>query len=235
MRLRHVASVWLLLASTASASVAAAPPVKGADLRYVRAVKDRFVLESRVTEVPTKRGTTYVSLTDRGSEKMTLTVRFDDRRRAIDAEAAHQTKQGTKTVRVVFGQKEAVLTRKDRTERLAVTPDVVVTTAPDWSDVFLVMRRYDHGKGGKQAFAGLWIHPTQATLRLTFTAEAEKDETIAVGDRKFALKRFRVTLRSGAYLVWADRSGRVYRLAPPGKPAAAVILEGFERATQDLR
>lgn len=235
MRLKCVLFGLLMLTPTATAW-AAAPPVEGVGLRYVRAAgKDRFVLESWVTEIPTKGGLTYVSLTDRGSEKMTLTVRYDDKRRAIDAAAVRETKAGKETVTVVFGKDEAVLTRNKKTERLAVTPDVVVTTAPDWSDVLLVIRRYDQGAGGKQTFAGLWIHPTQDTRRLNFTVEAEKDESIVADGKRLALKRFRVTLRSGAYLVWADRAGRVYRLMPPGKPAAAVILEGFEAATGDLR
>src|SRR5262249_40942817 len=121
------------------------------------------------------------------------------------------------------------------TERLKVAADVVVTTAPDWSDVFSVVRRYDQGKGGKQTFAGLWIHPTQDVRQLSFTVEAEKDEASEAEGKKVPLKRLRVTLRSGAYLVWADAAGKVYLLMPPGKPASAVILEGCEKATSGLR
>jgi acyl-coenzyme A thioesterase PaaI-like protein len=217
---------------------AAGPPGKGATvtLRYVRPAKDKFVLESRVTEVTTKDGVTYTSLTDRGREKMTLTIRFDHKQQVRDAEAVRETAGGKQTVSVVaFKKKEATLTRQGKAERLAVTPDVVVTTAPDWSDIFQVIRRYDRAKGGKQKFAGLWIHPVQPVRQLTFTVDAEKDETIEVDGKKLALRRYRVVLRSGAYLVWADRAGRVYRLMPPGKPAAAVILEGHEKATAGLR
>jgi hypothetical protein len=215
---------------------AAAPPVDSTvTLRYIRPSKDRFVLESLVTEVTTRKGLTYTSLTDRVSEKMTLTIRFDDKQQVLDAEAVREANKEKQTVSVVFKQKEATLTRKGKTERLMVTPDVVVTTAPDWSDIFWVIRRYDQGKGGTQKFAGLWIHPVQDVRQLTFTVEPEKDATIEVEGRKLTLKRYRVVLRSGAYLVWADRAGRVYRLMPPGKPGASVILEGYEKATSGLR
>jgi hypothetical protein len=227
----------LLTLLLAAPAWCAAPPVGSATvtLRYVRPSKGKFVLESLVKEVTTTEGVTYVSLTDRGSEKMTLTVRFDGKRRVIDAEAVRETDKGKQKASVVFKQNEAILTRQGKTERLKATPDVVVTTAPDWSDVFEVVRRYDQGKGGKQSFAGLWIHPVQAVRQLSFTVEAEKDVAIEIDGRKLPLTRFRVTLRSGAYLVWADRHGRVHRLMPPGKPAAAVVLEGYEKATADLR
>src|SRR5262249_36530999 len=153
------------------------------------------------------------------------------KRRVRGAEAVRETAEGKQTVTVVFKGKEVVLTRKGKAERLAVTPDVVVTTAPDWSDIFWVVRRYDRAKGGKQKFAGLWIHPVQDTRQLTFTAEPEKEDVIEVGGKKLPLRRYRVVLRSGAYLVWADRAGTVYHLMPPGKPGAAVILEGYEKAT----
>jgi hypothetical protein len=229
--------VLTLLLTLTTAAWSAAPPIKGSSttLRYVRPSKEKFVLESRVTEFRTREGLTYSSLTDRGSVKMTLTIRLDDRQQVRDAEAVLETSKGKQSASVVFKQKEAVLTRQGKSEILKVTPDVVVTTAPDWSDIFWVIRRYDRDKGGKQEFAGLWIHPVQATRQLTFTVEPEKDVTIEVDGKKLSLKRYRVTLRSGAYLVWADRTGRVVRLMPPGKPGAAVILAGYEKATADLR
>jgi hypothetical protein len=204
-------------------------------LRYVRPSAGKFVLESRVTEAASQDGLRYSSLTDRGSEKMTLTLHFDAKHRLRRAEAVRQTGKEKQTATVVFKEKEAVLTRQGADVRLSVTPDVVVTTAPDWSDIFQVIRRYDPGKGGKQKFSGLWIHPVKDTRQLTFTVEPVKEDVILVAGKKVTLQRYRVTLRSGAYLVWADRSARVYRLMPPGKPGGAVILEGYETATADLR
>lgn len=203
--------------------------------RYVRPSKDKFVPESLVKETTTKDGRTFTSLTDRGSEKMTLTLRFDKKNRLRDAEAIQETARGKRTVTVVFQEKEALLTWQGKTTKLTVSPDVVVTTAPDWSDIFQVIRRYDRDKGGKQKFSGLWIHPVKDTRQLTFTVEPGKEDVILFEGKKVTLKRYRVELRSGAYLVWADRTGRVYRLMPPDRPGAAVILEGYEKATSDLR
>jgi hypothetical protein len=204
-------------------------------LRYVRASEGKFVTESRVTEVATKDGVRYTSVTDRGREKMTLSLRFDAKHQLRHAEARQDGPKGKQTVTVVFKEKEAILTRGRATLRLAVTPDVIVTTAPDWSDIFQVVRRYNQAKGGQQKFAGLWIHPVQEARQLTFTVEPLKEDVIRVGGKKVTLKRYRVQLRSGAYLVWADRTGRVYRLMPLGRPAAAVVLEGHEKATSGLR
>lgn len=229
--------VMLVLALAAAAPAVGPPPRAAwrvATARYVRPAKGTFVLESHVTEVTTRAGVSYTSLTDRGTEKMTLTIRFDDKGRVRDAAAVRQAGAGRQAVTVAFGPKGATLTRQGKAEHLDIAPDVVVTTAPDWSDIFQVIRRYDRRKGGKQSFAGLWVHPTQATRRLDFTVEPEQEEVIEAAGRKLALRRFRVVLRSGAYLVWADGLGRVYRLMPPGRPAAAVILEGYEKSTARL-
>jgi hypothetical protein len=204
-------------------------------LRYVRAGKDRPVLESLVSEKTTKEGRTYTSVTDRVSEKMTLTLRFDTKGRLTHAEAVQETAKGKQAATVVFGEKEAVLKRGRAEERLKVTPAVVVTTAPDWSDIFQVVRRYDRKKGGKQTFAGLWIHPVQDTRHLDFTVEPIQEDAVVIDGKKVMLQRYRVQLRSGAYLVWADASGRVVRLTPPGKPGAHVTLEGHEKAMAELK
>lgn len=225
------ASVFALLALT-GAALGAEPP---GTLRYYTMAKDKLVLESVVGEARKGGLLVYTSLTDRGRVKMTLTIRMDAKHRVRDAEAVLESGGAKKSAKAVFGDEGVVLTRDGKKETLAVPPDAVVTTAPDWSDIFWVIRRYDRAKGGKQEFAGLWIHPVQATRKLTFTVEPEKDETIEDGGKKLALKRFRVVLRSGAYLVWADSAGRVYKLMPPGKPGAAVVLSGYAKATQKLR
>jgi len=72
-------------------------------------------------------------------------------------------------------------------------------------------------------------------LLLTFTIERLGQDTVTVGERKLSLDRYRVRLRSGDYLVWADATGRTVRLYPAGKPAAFVVLEGFEDATRELK
>ena len=151
------------------------------------------------------------------------------------AEAIHETAKAKKTAYVSFSKNTAVLTTSDGVHaKIMVAPTAVVTTAPDWTDIFLLARRYDRKKAGKQEFQGLWIHPSQPHRLLTFTIERQGADEIQPSGRKMILDRFQITLRSGGYIVWADSAGRVYKLMPPKKPAAAVVLEGFEESTRGL-
>jgi len=217
--------------------LAAAEPDKPTTLRYLRPSGDKFVLESAVTTTRDKDGTTtYVSLTDRGSEKMTLTLRFNKKGEIKEAEAVQETAQGKKQVSATLDNSKIRLVQDGATHDILNPPaNPIVTTAPDWSDIFQLVQRYDGKKGGKQEFSGLWIHPTKKTLMLTFTIERLGSDTIKVKDAEMKLDRYRVRLRSGDYLVWADPSGRVCKLLPPGAKASPVVLEGYEEATRELK
>jgi hypothetical protein len=204
--------------------------------RYLRPAGAKLVLESEVTEKRSATGVVYVSLTDRGAEKMTLTLRFDKDRKLQSAEALQVTKDGKKSATLTVRGNAAELVRADGgKESFKLMGEPVVTTAPDWSDIFQVIQRYDHKKMGKQEFPGLWIHPTKPARQLSFVVEPLGKDEIVMGMKKVTLTRFRVTLRSGAYLVWADDGGQVIRLCPATRPAALVVLDGFADATRDLR
>jgi hypothetical protein len=225
---------WLLpLLLSPALAHAAAPPERV--LNYVRPAKDGFTLESVVTERAAGDGVFYRSVTHRGALKMTLAVRLDARHRVLWAEAGQEAGGKKQSVRAEFESRDVTLKRVGKTEKQEAAADAVVTTAPDWSDIFWVVRRYDHLKGGKQTFAGLWIHPVQATRLLDFTVERDKGIWIRHEGGPLALKRYRVTLRSGPYTVWADGDGRVVYLLPTGRPQAAVILSGFEKAVPRLK
>ncbi len=216
-----------LLLLPALAHAAAPPEIV---LRYVRPTKDGFTLESLVSERAAGDGVLYRSATHRGALTLTLTVRLDARRRVLSAEVVQTAGGKTMNATASFAGGEAVLTRGEKTEKLKAPADAVVTSAPDWSDIFWVVRRYDRAARGRQAFAGIWMHPAQPGRRLDFTVEPEADVSLDHGGKKLALTRYRVVLRSGAYLVWADAAGRVVCLMPPGRPGGAVILAGFEKA-----
>lgn len=204
-------------------------------LRYLRLAKDQFVLESEITETRTVNDVTFVSLTDRGSEKMTLTLHFDKDQSLTRAEALHETQKGKQSASLQVEGMNARLTRAGGvTDLLKAEGNPVVTTAPDWSDILQLARRYDPKKGGRQEFAGLWIHPSRPPLQLTFSIERVGGDQVTVAEKKLALERYRIRLRSGDYWVWADAGGRVYKLMPAGKPAALVVLEGYQEATRDL-
>lgn len=207
---------------------------KPAPLRYLRPGKDRLVLESEVSRIATADGSNYVSLTDRGSEKMTLRVKHDRAGKVVSAEVIHEIAKEKQSAVLTVEKDRAQLRRGDKTEEIAKADNVIVTTAPDWTDIFELVRRYDAAKGGKQEFAGLWIHPTRPTQHLPFTVEKAGEDSVRHRDRPLALDRYRIRLRSGDYLVWADAARRVVRLIPAGRPAAFVVLDGYEEATRDL-
>ena len=105
-------------------------------------------------------------------------------------------------------------------ETFEVPPRVIVTSAPDWTDAFFICRRWTRGGPARQEFPGLWIHPVQPPQRLTFTAESQGVEG--------GLERLLIRLRGGGtYVAWADRDGRMIKLA--AKPGSAVLsLEGVD-------
>jgi hypothetical protein len=166
---------------------------------------------------------------------MKLTVRYDARGRLAAAEAALGTAQGTRKVTLAVQEGQAQIKRGGVTDLFPVTGDTVVTTDPDWSDVFQLVRRYDIGRGGRQQFAGLWIHPVEPPEALTLTIEHLGTDKVTVEDQTVELDRYRVRRRGGDCLVWADSGGRVCRLLPAAPGATPVVLEGFEQATQDLK
>lgn len=199
-------------------------------LRYLRPAGDKFVLESELSI----SATTYVSLTNRVAQRMTLTLRRTKNGPITEAEAILETKESKQRVVLQLEGRKGRLTRDGKVEELDTPADPVVTTAPDWSDIFLLVHRYDADKGGAQEFPGLWIHPTKDTLKLTFTIEHVGQDTIRAMDKPLKLDRYRIRLRSGNYLAWADRARTVYKLMPANPKSAPVVLEGFEESTRGL-
>jgi hypothetical protein len=204
------------------------------ELRYLRPVDGRWVLESEVRQSRTADGAVYESVTHRPGQKMTLRLFYDGKRRVTAAEIIHEAKSKN-AAKATFKDGTARLVRDGKEEVFKLSAEPVVTTAPDWSDIFLLARRYDRSKGGRQEFAGFWFHPQQPARLLTFAVERLGDDTVRMKDSSQKLGRYRITLRSGAYLVWADDIGRVYKLIPAGNPKAAVVLEGYEEATAPLK
>lgn len=87
-----------------------------------------------------------------------------------------------------------------------IPPRVIVTSAPDWTDVLLICRRWTRSGPERQEFPGLWIHPVQPPQRLAFSAERKGVDG--------PLERLLIRLRGGsAYLAWVDPEGRLIKLA----------------------
>lgn len=224
---------WIL---TVGLVCAGTEPNQPPPLRYLKQVREQFVLESEVTESRTPDGSTFVSRTERGTNQMTLTLRFAKDHLLTAAEVLWRDAKGKQAATLTVQGTTARLKRAGGVTDLLPKVDAgaIVTTAPDWSDILQLVRRYDPARGGRQEFPGLWIHPTQPHQVLTFAVERVGGDTVTVQDQPVQLDRYRVRLRSGDYLVWAASGSRVVKLLPAGRPAAAVVLEGYEAATRDL-
>jgi hypothetical protein len=204
-------------------------------VRYLKLEGDRFVLESEVTDSPSSSGSKYVSRTMRGPETMTLTIQRDKDGNVVGAEIVSLKGEVRKTASVDLRAEPAKIKRGGVTDLVKVPANPVVTTAPDWSDVFELVRRYDAKKGGKQEFPGLWVHPSQPFLMPTFTIERSGVDGVKLKDETQELTRYLVGLRNASYKVWARADGRVCKILPEGDKAMPVVLEGYEEATRGLK
>ena len=142
------------------------------NMRYLRPAGKEFVTECTFTLTRTKLGASIESLTERGKTKMLVKSSHDDQDRLVTAEATLTLDGIKKTVMVVVTDATAKVRRSGLPDQeFDVPKGVIVTSAPDWTDVFLLCQRYHRLKAGKQSFSGLWIHPEQASQRLTFAIE----------------------------------------------------------------
>jgi hypothetical protein len=207
--------------------------------RYLRPSGKEFVLECEFTLRKTKSGTSIESVTGRGKNRMTVSSQYDERDRLTAAEATLVRNDQRTRVTVVAADGKATVQRPDqKPQEFEVPASVIVTSAPDWTDTFLLCRRYDQKKGGKQSFPGLWIHPEQATQQLTFTIERVGDDTVEHAGKKPKLGRYAIQLRAKSnYAAWADEKGRMIKLVPlPYREGASnwLVLEGWEKSASSL-
>jgi hypothetical protein len=235
-------SVWpaaWLLAVIAPGHVHADSPGKEI-VRYLRPTANSFAPECTFTVTRATAGWTIASVTERSDTRLTVTARYDgqDRLTAADALLVHQQRQASASV-LVAGGKVTVRKGAGEPQDFTVPAGLIVTSAPDWTDTFLLCRRYDRRRGGRQEFAGLWIHPTQAAQRLPFTIERDGTDRVEKDGKALDLERFTIRIRGpNGYVAWADTGGTMVRLIPlpnqEGAPAG-LVLKGYEQATQQLR
>lgn len=203
--------------------------------KYVRPQGDGYTLESEVTSTP-RGGRPYVSSrTVRGN--LTLHLVIGTGRPGLPTQATITLQQGEKMEKAtaVLADGVAKITRPSGVEEVKVGPNPIITSAPDWTDIFVLCRRYDDAKGGKQEFPGLWFHPTQKTLTPTFTIEKKGTDTIKLNDAEQKLTRFEIRLRASTNTVWRREDGLVVKILPAGDKATPVILQGYEKATSGLK
>jgi hypothetical protein len=219
---------------------AAVLPESEERVRYLRLSPDKTAAECVFTLQRGDKSWSINSVTEPGSTKMTVTARYDaqDTLTKADATLTKGKKTVAARVEVVDGKAKVKRDGQDAQE-FDVPRGVLVTSAPDWTDTFLLCQRYDRPKGGKQEFAGLWIHPEQAAQRLTFSIERLGGDTIEHDGKKLELDRNLIHIRNNSkYVAWTDDKGRMIKLMSlPFKENAGteLVLEGYEKSGARLR
>lgn len=209
-------------------------------LTYLRLGKGKPATECTFTVGKRGQGTLIRAVTQRGAATMEVTASHDGDKALLKASAT--LTEGDKKRQALVGvanDKVQVQRPGAEAQELTGAPGIMVTSAPDWSDTFLLCRGYDLHKGGKQEFPGLWIHPEQPAQRLTFTIEKQGTDTVEHAGKKLELHRFLIRIRNNSpYAAWTDDRGRMIKLvALPFKEGAGteLVLEGFEKSVEKLR
>jgi hypothetical protein len=207
--------------------------------RYIRIAAKSSSQECTFTLDRSGKGWSIHSETGRGATKMIVSARYDAKDRLQSAEAKLSADKETKSARVEVADGKAKVLRDGKDPREFDAPaGVIVTSAPDWTDTFLLCKRYDRGKGGKQKFAGLWIHPERDPYQPTFLVERTGSNKIQHDGKTIELDRVLIELRpKNQYVAWADDKGRMIKLAPlPFKDGTySLVLAGYEKSAAGLR
>lgn len=216
------ALVLLLLAGCRAAGSTAPERV-----RYVRLTRVDLP-ECSFEVAPTAAGWKITSVTG----VLTVEARYGADDELLEASAAMATGAAAQ-VRCVDGR--ATVRRPGHPpQEFDVPKDVVVTSAPDWSDVFRIARRWKPSGPARQEFAGLWIHPVQPAQRLLFSAERTGVDVLD----GLRLERLTIRLRGNSpYAAWVDPEGRLIKLASLPFAASSTVLlrEGFEGSAAALK
>jgi hypothetical protein len=206
---------------------------------YVRFAGAAFATECKFRIAREPSGWRIVSRTDRGTVQMEVETRYNAYQQPVSARVVLTQNGTSKTANVLVKDGKATVTREGQpSETFDAPKGTIVTSAPDWTDVFLLCRHYDRRDKEKQEFPALWIHPIQPPQRLTFSIELQGKDAIEHDGKKVELSRFEIMIRgSSRYVAWADPQGRMVRLIPlPLKgTASGLTLEGYEKSVAGLR
>ena len=221
-----------------SASTRAADkPATTETFRYLRAAGLKFVPEGEIRLTRTAKPLIVVSVTRRGKQKLTVESRYDSRNVLQSAKVTIQRGSRVQTATVRVSRRKAEIVRDGRAVKTLAAPQgVIVTSAPDWTDSFMAVRRYDpHGEAA-QTFPGLWIHPTREPLQLTIRLTHVGEDAVKLLNKTVKLQRLSLVLRGGSrYVVWRNPQGFLVRLIPAKSKTGGIVLAGWERATSGLK
>jgi hypothetical protein len=207
------------------------------DLEYVGPDgADGWAVRFRLTRAPRKggdlrRGYTLRGVTTSGKQTLTLDATFGPGNVLRTSRVALANDGREKIASVTVDDGRARVTREGHEPQAFDVPaGVIVTSAPDWTDIALLCERYDRTKGGKQTFAALWIHPVQPAQLLQLTIE--RKGRMNIRDGKLELTTFLIHLRNQSpYRAWATGDGMLVRLAPLNAKGvrAGLFRKGLER------
>lgn len=227
-----LALIILLMSDT----VVPGQPLPTGKLRYLRAAGDGWATECTFTIAKKGAGWSIAGVTDRGKLKLTLETRY--RPNDVLEASVLTVLNGDKRLTAIAACLKEGVARVQLPEQplkmVDVPRGVIVTSAPDWTDVLLLCERYDQAAGGKQTFPALWYHPEQGVQLLKLHIERQGHDTIQHRDRKLKLTQFAIHLRgNSAYAAWAAADGTMVRLMPlpaKGKQRSGLILEGYDKS-----
>src|SRR5262245_54904438 len=119
------------------------------EVRYLRLLPDRTEPECSFLREGGEGGWKITSVTGRGGKTLTVTARYDAANALVEASAVAEDGTAKASVSVAVKEGRARVKRDDdTTQELDAPPGVIVTSAPDWTDTFLLCQRYDRNKGG---------------------------------------------------------------------------------------
>jgi len=206
-------------------------------IRFLRVSGSEFVKETEIHLVRTDNRLVVTSITQRGEQTLTVTSRFDSNHVLTSAKVSLRRGQQTQSAAVSVADQTARVVRDgNKTNELACPGGVIVTSAPDWTDAFMAVRRYDPRGSTTQKFPGLWIHPTSKPLELTISLTRIGHDSVTLDKKTEKLDRFLLILRGGSrYIAWRNQQGQLVRLVPARKGTGGIVLTGWELATRVLK
>lgn len=205
-------------------------------IHFLRPTETGFVNETKIHVVRTEQGSVITSTTQRGEQVLTVTARFDRERNLTSASVLQRDRERETSASVKVRKGTARVQRNGNEPiELSCPAGVIVTSAPDWTDSFMAVRRYDPKGSTAQSFPGLWIHPTREPLELAIKLTRLGHDSVMHDEKTVTLDRYLLLLRGGSrYIVWGNQQ-QLVRLVPEPRGKGGIVLAGWERATRDLK
>src|SRR5262249_39960473 len=114
---------------------------------FVRSAGKSFVKECTISVKEDKTGWSVTSDTFRGDTPLSIGSRYDAQDRLTGATVTLTKGEGKASAKVeVNGDKAKIVRAGQPAQEFELQRGVIVTSAPDWTDIWLLCRRYDRVK-----------------------------------------------------------------------------------------